>query len=156
LLQGVNLKRFRTEYWLSSIKIATVVVFIITGTLVHGGLNREHKPIGLVNWTIGDAPFVGGLSGFATVFVAAAMSCENRTVIMNCIVLILQQLDGGTESLAISAGETKDPSRTIPRVVRIVFWRSVECSSSSVDLTHPHRIVIFYLVTCVVIGLNGK
>jgi len=52
------------------------MVFIIAGTLVDGGLNREHKPIGFVNWTIGDAPFVGGLSGFATVFVAAAMSCE--------------------------------------------------------------------------------
>jgi amino acid permease-like protein len=91
MLQGVNLKRFRTESWLSSIKIATVIVFIITGTLVNGGLNREHKPLGLVNWTIGDAPFVGGLSGFPTVFVAAALSCENRTVLMNCIVLILQQ-----------------------------------------------------------------
>jgi amino acid transporter, AAT family len=54
----------------------TVLIFIITGTLVNGGLNREHKPIGFVNWTIHDAPFVGGLSGFATVFVAAAMSCE--------------------------------------------------------------------------------
>jgi AAT family amino acid transporter len=43
---------------------------------VDGGLNREHKPIGFVNWTIGNAPFVGGLSGFATVFIAAAMSCE--------------------------------------------------------------------------------
>jgi amino acid transporter, AAT family len=73
----VNLKRLCTEYWLSSIKIATVIIFIITGTLVDGGLNREHKPLGLVNWTIGDAPFVGGLSGFATVFVAAAMSCRH-------------------------------------------------------------------------------
>lgn len=64
------------EYWLSSIKIVTVLIFIVTGTLVDGGLNRERKPIGFVNWTIGDAPFVGGLSGFATVFVSAAMSCE--------------------------------------------------------------------------------
>lgn len=33
--------------------------------------------------------------------------------------------DGGTESLAISAGETRDPSRAIPRVVRTVFFRCV-------------------------------
>ena len=30
---------------------------------------------------------------------------------------------GGTESLGITAGETKNPSRTMPRVVKLVFWR---------------------------------
>ena len=30
----------------------------------------------------------------------------------------------GTESLGITAGETKNPSRNMPRVVKFVFWRS--------------------------------
>ncbi|KAG9055953.1 hypothetical protein FS842_000677 [Serendipita sp. 407] len=93
------------EYWLSSIKIVTVLVFLITGAIVNTGINSEHTYIGFANWSIGDAPFVGGVAGWATAFVTSAMSY------------------GGTESLAITAGETKDPTRSIPRVVRLVFWR---------------------------------
>lgn len=33
--------------------------------------------------------------------------------------------DGGTESLGITAGETKNPSKNMPRVVKFVFWRRV-------------------------------
>ncbi|KAG8851572.1 hypothetical protein FRB91_007728 [Serendipita sp. 411] len=108
------------EYWLSSIKIVTVLVFLITGAIVNTGINSEHTYIGFANWSIGDAPFVGGVAGWATAFVTSAMSY------------------GGTESLAITAGETKDPTRSIPRVVRLVFW----------------RILIFYTLTCFIIGLN--
>ena len=45
---------------------------------------------------------------------------------------------GGTESIAVTAGETKDPSKNLPRVVRNVFW----------------RIILFYIVSIVIIGLN--
>jgi amino acid transporter, AAT family len=47
-------------------------------------------------------------------------------------------LDGGTESIAITAGETKDPARNMPRVVKNVFW----------------RILLFYVLSVLVIGLN--
>ena len=33
------------------------------------------------------------------------------------------RLVGGTESLGITAGETKNPSKNMPRVVKLVFWR---------------------------------
>ena len=46
--------------------------------------------------------------------------------------------DGGTESIAITAGETKDPARTIPKVVRNVFW----------------RILLFYILSVLILGLN--
>lgn len=52
------------------------MVFILVGAAVNGGLNDARKPIGFVNWTVGDAPFVGGFGGFANVFVTAALSCE--------------------------------------------------------------------------------
>jgi amino acid transporter, AAT family len=48
--------------------------------------------------------------------------------------------DGGTESIAITAGETKDPTRTMPRVVRNVFW----------------RILLFYILSVLLIGLNVR
>ena len=46
--------------------------------------------------------------------------------------------DGGTESIAITAGETKDPARTLPKVVRNVFW----------------RILLLYILSVLLIGLN--
>lgn len=47
-------------------------------------------------------------------------------------------LDGGTESIAITAGETKNPSKNMPRVVKNVFW----------------RILLFYVLSILLIGLN--
>lgn len=108
------------EYWLSSLKVVTIVIFIITGIIVNAGVNPEHRYIGGSNWRIPGAPFVGGFGGFANVFVTASFAF------------------GGTESLGITAGETKNPSRNMPRVVKFVFW----------------RIMIFYVATIVIIGLN--
>lgn len=51
---------------------------------------------------------------------------------------MLTLTDGGTESIAITAGETKDPARTLPKVVLNVFW----------------RILIFYILSTLIIGLN--
>lgn len=80
-------------------------MFIILGIAVNCGGNTSHQYIGGKNWHIGDAPFVNGIGGFASVFVTASFAY------------------GGTESIAITAGETKDPARTLPKVVRNVFWR---------------------------------
>ncbi|RDB24776.1 putative amino-acid permease PB1C11.02 [Hypsizygus marmoreus] len=108
------------EYWLSSLKVATIIVFIIVGIIVNAGVNSEHRYIGGSNWRIPGAPFHGGFGGFASVFVTASFAY------------------GGTESLGITAGETKNPSRNMPRVVKFVFW----------------RIMIFYVLSILLIGLN--
>ncbi|EDR03257.1 amino acid-polyamine organocation amino acid permease, partial [Laccaria bicolor S238N-H82] len=108
------------EYWLSSLKVFTVILFIIVGIFVNVGLNTEHRFIGVSNWQIPGAPFVGGFGGFAKVFVTASFAF------------------GGTESLGITAGETKNPSKNMPRVVKLVFW----------------RIMIFYVLSILIIGLN--
>ncbi|KAF2724569.1 putative amino acid permease [Polychaeton citri CBS 116435] len=109
-----------TEYWLSMLKVITIIVFIILGIVVNCGGNTDHQYLGARYWYIGDAPFVNGIGGFASTFVTAAFAY------------------GGTESIAITAGETKDPSRTLPRVVRNVFW----------------RILLFYILSILIIGLN--
>lgn len=46
--------------------------------------------------------------------------------------------DGGTESIAITAGETKNPTKNLPRVVKNVFW----------------RILLFYIISVILIGFN--
>ncbi|PYH94902.1 amino acid permease [Aspergillus ellipticus CBS 707.79] len=108
------------EYWLSLLKVVTIIIFIILGIVVNCGGNKQHEYIGNKYFYTGEAPFVDGIGGFASVFVTASFAY------------------GGTESIAITAGETKDPSRTLPRVVRNVFW----------------RIVLFYIVSIVIIGLD--
>ncbi|KAJ5647884.1 amino-acid permease [Penicillium lividum] len=108
------------EYWLSLLKVVTIVIFIILGIVVNCGGNKNHEYIGGKYWNMGEAPFVGGIGGFASVFVTASFAF------------------GGTESIAITAGETKNPSKTMPKVVRNVFW----------------RIVLFYLLSILLIGLN--
>lgn len=75
------------------------------GIVVNCGANLSHHYIGGENWRLPGAPFVGGIGGFASVFVTASFAY------------------GGTESIAITAGETKDPARNLPRVVKNVFWR---------------------------------
>jgi amino acid permease len=51
-------------------------IFIILGIVVNAGGNKTGEYIGGRYWHIGDAPFVGGLGGFASVFVTAAFACE--------------------------------------------------------------------------------
>ncbi|KAJ3843535.1 amino acid permease-domain-containing protein [Lentinula raphanica] len=108
------------EYWLSSLKVVTIIIFIILGILVNVGVNQKHEYIGARYWYIPNAPFVGGFGGFAQVFVTASFAY------------------GGTESLGITAGETKNPSKNMPRVVKFVFW----------------RILLFYLLSILLIGLD--
>ncbi|KAI0276500.1 amino acid permease-domain-containing protein [Russula aff. rugulosa BPL654] len=90
------------EYWLASLKVATIVVFILVGILVNVGVNRDHHFIG---------------------FETGNPWCA---------------VHGGTESLGITAGETENPAKNMPRVVKFVFW----------------RILLFYLLSLLLIGLN--
>lgn len=121
---GLNILSVRVygeiEYWLSLLKVITIVIFIILGIAVNCGANQRHEYIGGKYWLTGDAPFVDGIGGFASVFVTASFAY------------------GGTESIAITAGETKDPAKTLPKVVRNVFW----------------RILLFYLLSVLIVGLN--
>ncbi|TFK53855.1 hypothetical protein OE88DRAFT_1654189 [Heliocybe sulcata] len=123
-LVGINAARVKAygelEYWLSSIKVVTVVLFILLGIIVNAGVNSSREYIGTKYWHIPGAPFVGGFGGFARVFVTASFAY------------------GGTESLGVTAGETKNPSRNMPRVVKFVFW----------------RILLFYILSIALIGLN--
>ena len=99
-----------------------MVVFIILGIVVNVGGNQDHEFIGTKNWHIPGAPFVGGFGGFARVFVTASFAC---TYVRHSSIddSVDGELVGGTESLGITAGETKNPSRNMPRVVKFVFWR---------------------------------
>ena len=93
------------EYWLSFIKVSTVIIFIIIGILTIIGLVGNHGDIGFKNWTVGDAPFNNGFLGFLAVFMIAGFSFQ------------------GTELVGVTAGEAKDPEKSIPKAIKQTFWR---------------------------------
>ncbi|MCF6807264.1 amino acid permease [Thiotrichales bacterium 19S9-12] len=90
-----------TEYWMSFVKVAVIVLFIILCAF----LIFKHDDMGLSNFTIDDGPFHHGFAGFVAVFLVAGFSFQ------------------GSELIGISAGETKNPTKSIPKAVRSVFWR---------------------------------
>lgn len=93
-----------TEYWLSLIKIVTVIVFLILGFCMILGI--MFKPaVGFSNFTYKDAPFVGGIPAILSVFLIAGFSFQ------------------GTELVGVTAGESEDPEHAVPKAINSVFWR---------------------------------
>lgn len=108
-----------SEYWFAMIKVATVIVFIVVSFLMIFGLLGGNDPVGFKNFFIDDAPFHGGFMAMFGIFLAAGFSFQ------------------GTEMLGVTAGETDDPGKNIPKAVRSVFW----------------RILLFYIFAIAAIGL---
>jgi lysine-specific permease len=96
-----------TEYWLSIIKVATVIIFIIVGILVIFGLVGSEGTVGFKNIHIGDGPFHAGWLGFFSVFLVVGYSFQ------------------GTELIGVTAGETENPKVTLPKAIKKVFWRLI-------------------------------
>ena len=127
LLLALNLLSVKAyaeaEYWFSSIKVATVLIFLLVGVLMIAGLFGDHNA-GFGNWTLADAksatraPFVGGLSSMLLVFLVAGFAFQ------------------GTESVGLAAAETDDPRRNVPKAIKSVFW----------------RILLFYIGSILVVG----
>lgn len=66
--------RAQLEYWLSLLKVLSIVIFFFLGIAVNVGGNTDSQYIGGRNWSILDAPFVNGFRGFASIFVTASFA----------------------------------------------------------------------------------
>jgi len=108
LLTGLNALSAKAygegEFWLATIKVVTVIVFLIAGIAMIFGVLGGASP-GASNWTTGEAPFVGGPVAIFAIFMVAGFSFQ------------------GTEMIGIAAGESKNPRRDVPRALTSVFWR---------------------------------
>ncbi|KAF9911904.1 hypothetical protein EC991_001808 [Linnemannia zychae] len=127
ILVGITLlgvKAFgELEYWFAMIKVLTCIIFIIIGILVDTGAVGDGF-IGGKNWHIEGAPIVGETARDRTV-----------NIFTTCVWAFFSF--GGTELVGITAGESANPAKAVPRAIRHTFW----------------RIMLFYILTIMVIGL---
>lgn len=110
------------EYWFASIKVVTIIIFLIVGVLMIFGILGGQSP-GFSNWTLSDSdgkrgPFVGGILSIINVFLVAGFSFS------------------GTEIVGLAAGESENPEENVPKAIKTVFW----------------RILLFYMGAIIVIG----
>ncbi|KAM0427910.1 hypothetical protein ACHAPT_007369 [Fusarium lateritium] len=111
------------EFWSSVLKLSATVAFIIIAlVLVCGGgpeSGRYYEFQGAKLWHEGDGPFRHGFKGFCSVFITASFSFS------------------GTELVGLAAAETRNPTETLPKAIKQVFW----------------RITIFYIIGLFFVGL---
>ncbi|API86810.1 amino acid permease [Francisella uliginis] len=93
------------EFWLSAIKIITILVFIVIGIAIITGFLHSNKPIsGLVNF-YANGLFPNGFKAF--LFGLVIIVCTFQ----------------GAELVGIAAGETKDPEKNIRKAIKSVAVR---------------------------------
>ncbi len=76
-----------------------MLCFIGVGLAMLVGIIHSGTPVGLVNWSVGDAPFVGNAATWVGVAMVVAYSFQ------------------GTELVAVAAGESENPRRNVPRAI---------------------------------------
>lgn len=101
----ISVKGFgEAEFWMSLIKVITVIIFIVLGALIALGVIGHHQ-VGFQNWRIAGAPFHGGFVAILGIFMISGFSFQ------------------GTELIGVAAGESEDPQRNVPKAIKTVFWR---------------------------------
>ncbi|KAF9235205.1 amino acid permease/ SLC12A domain-containing protein [Melanogaster broomeanus] len=119
LMQLIHVRVYgESEYWFALIKVVMIIIFIFTGLIYDWGGIKGHPGPGLSNFHNSQA-FIGGFSNFSQTFVYAFYSF------------------GGVELVAVAAGESARPYKTVPRAIKATFF----------------RIVLFYVLTILTIGL---
>lgn len=111
------------EYWFAGIKVVVTVIFLIVGVLMIVGIMNAGEEAGFHNWTLDagngqKAPFLNGIGGIVGIFMVAAFSFSN------------------TELVGLTAAESENPSKDVPKAIKSVFW----------------RLLIFYLGTIFIVA----
>lgn len=98
-----------SEFWFAAVKVLAIVAFIVLGALAIVGLipvqGYTHAP-GLTNLTK-DGLFPTGIGGVFTTMLTVNFAFS------------------GTELIGITAGEAKDPEKTLPKAIHTTLWRLV-------------------------------
>ena len=106
-----------SQYWLSLLKVLTVILFILASIWIVSNQFYAEGNVDLDNWLSGS--FRGGSLGLFQVFLLSGFAFQ------------------GTELVGVAAGEAADPTRSIPRAIKQIFW----------------RILLFYVLVMLMISL---
>jgi amino acid transporter len=98
------------EMWLSSLKVITIVGFIVFGICIAAGVGDEgvlgfkywHNPGSFNEYLVTGG--VGQFVGFWSVLIQASVSYQ------------------GAELVGVGAGEARDPRKTVPQAIRVTYW----------------------------------
>lgn len=93
------------EFWLALIKVLAVAAFFICAILITTGVIGGQK-IGF-SFYHDPGPFADGAKGVFEIFVFASLQYS------------------GTEMIGLTAGESQDPAKDIPKAVKSVLWRII-------------------------------
>ncbi|WP_094603056.1 putative transport protein YifK [Sporomusa silvacetica DSM 10669] len=110
IMTGVNLVAVETygeiEFWFALIKIIAIITLIMSGLgMIMFGLGNDGVPIGIGHlWQHGGF-FPHGVSG----------------AIMALSMVLFSYV--GIEVIGVTAGEAKEPEKTLPAAINKVFWR---------------------------------
>ncbi|WP_010112588.1 amino acid permease [Acinetobacter sp. P8-3-8] len=105
-INALTVKGFgESEFLFSLVKVVAIIFFIVIGLFMIGKIMLDPTQSVMTNWTLGEAPFVGGFQALVGVAMIAGFSFQ------------------GTEMVGVAAGESKDPKKTIPIAIKQIFWR---------------------------------
>ncbi len=96
------------EFWVSLLKLSTIVIFMIIGlvfVLGGGPSSGEYDEYWGARYWYNPGAFSQGFYGVCAVFVTAAFSFS------------------GTELVGLAAAESENPQKALPKAVKQVFWR---------------------------------
>ncbi|HEY3424916.1 MAG TPA: amino acid permease, partial [Negativicutes bacterium] len=94
------------EFWFALIKVVTIVAMIVAGLgMILFGIGNAGMAIGISNLWVHGGFFPKGLEGVA----------------MSLVMVMFSYL--GIELVGVTAGEAKNPEKTLPAAIDKVFWR---------------------------------
>ncbi|WP_391560405.1 amino acid permease [Robertmurraya sp.] len=107
LINLMNVKAFgEFEFWLALIKVVAIIGMILVGLgIILFGFGNGGQPMGLDNLWAHGGFMPNGIEG-----------------ILLSLVLVMFSF-GGVELVGITAGEAKDPRKSIPSAINNVVWR---------------------------------
>lgn len=115
------------EFWFSSIKVLTVIGFMIFAICIDAGAG-QHGYLGFHTW---------GHPGAFAPYLITSDAATAKFVGFWAVLIQAGFSYQGTELVGIAAGETENPRKTVPSAIRKTFY----------------RILIFFVLTIFFIGL---
>ncbi|KIJ69454.1 hypothetical protein HYDPIDRAFT_179263 [Hydnomerulius pinastri MD-312] len=105
------------EFWMSSLKVLSLIGFILLGIIVDLGGNPEHDRIGFRYWQHPNGPMGS--------YLLSHVHNEHTAIFLGFWSTLTTALFSyiGTELVGVTVGEAQNPRRNIPRAIKRTFLR---------------------------------